>query len=95
MKTKRLETAQRHLRETCQQLENDVLEMELAMNITRRWSANDESYQNTVQYIAERQYRQALAHLEKLVVQRLFELHKMNLSHLSAYFHNSNDLISQ
>lgn len=54
--------------------------MEQAMGIPRRWSVVDKEYVETLQYINTRKYRKALEHLHKLIIQRLFELHKMNLS---------------
>jgi len=50
------------------------------MGITKRWTPATEEYAETVRYIAERQYHQALNRLQRLVTQRLFELHRLNLS---------------
>ncbi|KAE9392166.1 hypothetical protein BT96DRAFT_959393 [Gymnopus androsaceus JB14] len=50
------------------------------MGITRRWEPSDPEYKRAVEYVNTRKYRHALERLHKLVVQRLFELHKMNLS---------------
>lgn len=80
--TRKLETQRRLLREKCDRLEIEVTEMEVKMNIETRWTMNDKPFLDTLKYIAQRRYRRALALLEKLVVQRLFELHKMNLTHL-------------
>lgn len=84
--TRKLETQRRHLRERSDRLELEVTAMEVKMNIGTRWTVNDQPYIDTLKYIATRRYQRALAHLEKLVVQRLFELHKMNLTHLGAHF---------
>ncbi|RDB25799.1 hypothetical protein Hypma_006601 [Hypsizygus marmoreus] len=45
-----------------------------------RWSPTSPEYEKTVRYINNRKYEQALDHLHRLVIQRLFELHKLNLS---------------
>lgn len=54
--------------------------METAMSISPRWEPTDREYIETIEYMNTRKYRQALERLYKLVIQRLFELHKMNLS---------------
>ena len=50
------------------------------MNITERWQPTSPSYVKTLAYMARRNYEKALDSLQKLVIQRLFELQKMNLS---------------
>lgn len=68
------------------------MQLEAVMNIDRRWEPNDQEYKEAVEYINTRKYRQALERLHKLVVQRLFELHKMNLSNTGMlYFRNVED----
>ncbi|KAK7696630.1 hypothetical protein QCA50_001288 [Cerrena zonata] len=61
---------------------NEVIEMELRMGIdaSERWQPTSPEYVETLQYIAERRYHQALNSLHKVVIQRLFELHKLNLA---------------
>jgi hypothetical protein len=54
--------------------------MEVKMGITRRWQPGDSEYLETLKYIKMHQYHHALNKLQQLVVQRLFELHKLNLS---------------
>ena len=54
------------------------------MGITRTWEPTDEEYQQTVKYIATEKYQQALARLQRLVIQRLFELHKLNFAQTGA-----------
>ena len=55
--------------------------MEKSMNVHDRWEPGDRQYQETLKYIATRCYQQALGRLQRLVIQRLFELQKMNLLH--------------
>lgn len=62
-------------------VELEVLALEVKLGITRRWEPTDEPYIETVKYIRERKYQHALNELQCLVVQWLFELHKLNLSH--------------
>ncbi|KAK7438764.1 hypothetical protein VKT23_017895 [Stygiomarasmius scandens] len=46
----------------------------------QRWKPADPQYIKTLEYMNTREYRQALEHLHKLVIQRLYELHCLNLS---------------
>ncbi|KAI0259614.1 hypothetical protein BC834DRAFT_833181, partial [Gloeopeniophorella convolvens] len=50
-----------------------------------RWAVTSPEYVATKQKIAERNYRKALDELERLVVQRLFELSKLNMGNLIGY----------
>ncbi len=50
------------------------------MGVEKRWESHDEQYTEILQYSNERQYHRALDNLQKLVVQRLFELQKLNLA---------------
>ena len=79
-KTRRLETERRYADECRQTILKDVVEMEVKLAITTRWQPSSAEYINAVQYIGRRKYEKALDHLQKLVVQRLFELHRMNQS---------------
>jgi hypothetical protein len=79
-KTRRLETERRYADERRQAILKDVVEMEVKLSITTRWQPSSAEYVNAVQYIGRRKYEKALDHLQKLVVQRLFELHRMNQS---------------
>ncbi|KDQ58312.1 hypothetical protein JAAARDRAFT_86162, partial [Jaapia argillacea MUCL 33604] len=54
--------------------------MELKMGIGIRWEPSSPEYKKTVEYMSKRKYHQALHHLQKLVIQRLFELHWLNLA---------------
>lgn len=54
--------------------------MELKLGITTRWDPTMAEYLDTVQYMNKRKYHKALDDLQKLVVQRLFELHRLGLS---------------
>ncbi|KAJ7825761.1 hypothetical protein B0H14DRAFT_3088555 [Mycena olivaceomarginata] len=56
------------------------LEMEKKMDILVRWTVDDEEYNNAEALVASRHYCLALNKLEELVIKRLFELTKMNMS---------------
>lgn len=78
--TRKKESERRHLREKWDCLNRDVLAMELKIGIDRRWQPDTPEYVETQKYIAERDYHVALEKLHGLVVQRLFELHTLNIS---------------
>ncbi len=50
------------------------------MNINVRWEPHFKEYKEMLSYAREREYHRALDNLQKLVVQRLFELQKLNLA---------------
>ncbi|KAF9789733.1 hypothetical protein BJ322DRAFT_1001037 [Thelephora terrestris] len=79
-KTRRLETERRHARERHDRIHYQVLELEDHMGITKRWTPATPEYIETFRYISERRYHRALNNLQRLVTQRLFELHRLNLS---------------
>lgn len=54
--------------------------MEVKMGIETRWHSSTPEYIETVKYAATRKYHKALDNLQRLVIQRLFELHRLNLA---------------
>ena len=56
----------------------DAIEDELG--IEERWLIGSESWNRAAMMVQKRNYRKALDRLEGLVVARIFELSKMNLS---------------
>ncbi|KAI0744667.1 hypothetical protein C8Q76DRAFT_764263 [Earliella scabrosa] len=78
--TRKLETRRRELQATVDNREADVSAIEVRFGIEKRWEPMDAQYQNTLHYVATREYQRALGKLQRLVVQRLFELHKLNLA---------------
>lgn len=62
-----------------------VCDFEALLNIEQRWSPESPQYKKTVKYIGERKYRRALDELERLVVQRMFELEKAGLASTSKH----------
>ena len=77
--TRKIETRRRYLRTRLDQLTDEVSTIELEWGI-ERWKREDHLYQQALQYIATRRYQRALGKLQRLVIQRLFELHKLNLA---------------
>lgn len=62
-----------------QAAENLAVAMEDKLNILARWLPADPDYVAVVAASKERKYKRALDEIERLVVQRLFELTKLNL----------------
>ncbi|KAI9059666.1 hypothetical protein FKP32DRAFT_1614124 [Trametes sanguinea] len=79
-RTRKKETERRLLREKRDNTLRDVIALEIKMGIDVRWRPDMSEYTSTLKYIAERDYRVALEKLHGLVVQRLFELHNLNIS---------------
>ncbi|KAH7904203.1 hypothetical protein BJ138DRAFT_1239965, partial [Hygrophoropsis aurantiaca] len=78
--TRKLETQRRVASERYDQLLLEVTEMEVKMGLSCRWQPSDPEYAETVKYIATRKFHNALDNLQRLVVMRLMELHKLNIS---------------
>ncbi|KAL0057126.1 hypothetical protein AAF712_016245 [Marasmius tenuissimus] len=58
----------------------EVLVFKMEHDHYRRWSPTDKEYQETIMAMRGRNYHQALEQLERLVVQWLLELTKLNMS---------------
>ncbi|KAL6307294.1 hypothetical protein BKA93DRAFT_815978 [Sparassis latifolia] len=69
----------RHIAERRQQVLHDIIAMEVHMGIVNRWQTTSIEYIETLQYVKLCEYHRALDNLQRLVVQRLFELHNLNL----------------
>ncbi|KAF7799883.1 hypothetical protein EIP86_011125 [Pleurotus ostreatoroseus] len=80
--TRQLETQRRQANARYNRVEYEVLKMEYMLGIApeKRWTPCDSQYIAALKHIGERKYRKALVNLQRLVIQRLFELHKLNLS---------------
>jgi hypothetical protein len=59
---------------------NAVEDLERRMGLTERWTPAHEEYQKADEYLKNHRFIRAVEALEGLVVQRLFELSKANLS---------------
>lgn len=72
-----------HYRTTfdCWKAKNDeVLRYEEERNIAVRWAPTSQEYLDALTIVHERKYRRAIDDLERLVVQRLFEMSKLGMS---------------
>ena len=78
--TAKIETRRRALEESVKDLTSKVINLELHLGVSVRWQPGDPQYEETQKYIATRNYQQALGRLQRLVIQRLFELHRLNIS---------------
>ncbi|TBU29313.1 hypothetical protein BD311DRAFT_661455, partial [Dichomitus squalens] len=67
--------------ETCQERVL-LLEDGLGLTVDKRWRPGSQEYVDALGELTHRQYRLALDNLERLVVQRLFELTKLGMSGL-------------
>ncbi|KAH9853147.1 hypothetical protein C2E23DRAFT_729387, partial [Lenzites betulinus] len=79
-RTRKIETDRRYLDARRKVLMLEVANLEVHLGIKHSWQPGDAEYIRVAQYIATRKYQRALSNLQRLVVQRLFELHKMNIS---------------
>ncbi|KAJ3514979.1 hypothetical protein NMY22_g14574 [Coprinellus aureogranulatus] len=79
-RTRRLETMRKYARDKVERVSKEVIAMELKLGITTRWDPTMTEYLETLQYMNKRKFHKALDDLQKLVVQRLFELHRLGLS---------------
>jgi hypothetical protein len=78
--TRRVETQRRHAMEVYSKTLEAVQDLELRLSIERRWRPEDEEWASTATMLHNRQYQRALDELEGLVVARMFELTKVNMS---------------
>jgi hypothetical protein len=62
---------------------NIVEDLETCLDIAERWTPGYSDYRETLEYSRRRKFIRAVEDLEGLVVQRLFELSKANLSSTS------------
>ncbi|KAG6884740.1 hypothetical protein C0992_005852 [Termitomyces sp. T32_za158] len=81
--TRKRETKRRHADERRDQLTRDVILLEERLNISRehRWTFASPEFLEISKYISKRTYEKAVDKLQKLVIQRLFELQRLNLSY--------------
>jgi hypothetical protein len=78
--TRKLETERRCAAERRDILQREVVAMEIRLGIICRWEPSSPEYQRTLSFMSTRKYQKALDHLQRLVVQRLFELHRLNVA---------------
>lgn len=66
-------------------LNEQVCLLEGELGIVERWTPGSQDYKDALVLLRERKYRIALDKLERLVVQRLFELAKLGISGIGSY----------
>ncbi|KAF7965149.1 hypothetical protein HWV62_45386 [Athelia sp. TMB] len=75
-----IEAARRKLLATYEKDLKIVLDLEEKLNIDARWTPQSEEWARAGNMVAMRRYQRALDKLEGLIVARMFELTKMNMS---------------
>ncbi|KAI0629625.1 hypothetical protein C8Q77DRAFT_1065128, partial [Trametes polyzona] len=73
-------TKVRTTRSRWETIHEEVLRREEELNVVERWKPGDAKYDEMFRELGQRKYRLALDNLARLVVQRLFELTKLQLS---------------
>jgi hypothetical protein len=72
--------ARRHAQEKAEKDLEQVQELESILAIAEQWTTESPKWVETVAAIKQRKYQLALNGLELLIVERIFELTKMNQS---------------
>jgi hypothetical protein len=73
-------TARRHAREGLDSALEAVQESERRMDIDICWEFESKEWEDAASLVSTRKYRLCINELEKLVLKRMFELTKMNMS---------------
>ena len=60
----------------------------MALDISKRWTADSDKYKETKSYLARRDYQLCLDEVERLMVQRLLEMEKLGLASTGMSFYN-------
>lgn len=82
---RRIETQRRHAIENRDDLKTEIQAMETRLGIRYRWVSGSPEWERTKRLVAMAKYQRALDKLEGLVVARLFELTKLNMSRTGAF----------
>ncbi|KAJ7748091.1 hypothetical protein B0H16DRAFT_1663553 [Mycena metata] len=78
--TRRIETQRRHAIEARDKTLAVVADLEVRLNIAQRWEDNGDDWIRVAKMVKNRRYQRAIDALEGLVVARMFELSKVNMS---------------
>ncbi|KAJ7021912.1 hypothetical protein C8F04DRAFT_972130 [Mycena alexandri] len=73
-------TVRRHAQENYDKALLEVQQSETSMGVIDRWETTGPEWAEAAHLVSTKRYRLALLKLERLVIQRMFELTKMNLS---------------
>jgi hypothetical protein len=82
--TQSQETDRRHAQEVAARDLLMVQNLEVRMGILRRWGPSDNEWKEAATMVGKRRYQRCLDALEGLIVARMFELTKMNMSQTGA-----------
>jgi hypothetical protein len=82
--TQSQETDRRHAQENAARDLLVVQNLEVRMGILCRWGPNDDEWKEAATMVGRRRYQRCLDALEGLIVARMFELTKMNMSQTGA-----------
>ncbi|KAG6824531.1 hypothetical protein H0H92_006579, partial [Tricholoma furcatifolium] len=74
------ETQLRHAREVLERSLEAVHELEVQLSVVQRWTPECNEWKEAAIMVGRRRYQRCLDELERLVVSRMFELTKMNMS---------------
>lgn len=83
--TRSLETERRQALEKYEKNRELAFDLERKLGIVVRWTRGSVEWEHAKNLVANRKYQRALDHLEGLIVARMFELTKMNMSQTGAY----------
>ena len=61
----------------------DLYLYETALDISTRWTSEHPRYKEALKSVKQQKYDRALAELQRLVIKRLLELQRLNVSHRS------------
>lgn len=75
-----LERKHRNKQENEQKLLADIQALELKLNITHRWTEDSEEWKAAKKKVKEADYQKSLDKLEGLLVARIFEMSRLNVS---------------
>ncbi|KAJ6455997.1 hypothetical protein DFH09DRAFT_1116274 [Mycena vulgaris] len=78
--SKSTKTTCRHAQESYDRVLADVQESEAKMGIDPRWTLESKEWEDVALLVSRRRYRLSINQLEVLVLKRMFELTKMNMS---------------
>jgi hypothetical protein len=81
---KAIEAAHRRNLGRLERASKAVEDYEVKLGVEVRWTPSDRLWQEAAEKLRKRDYQRTLSNVERLLVSRIFELSKMNLSHTGA-----------
>ena len=85
VQTGRIETQQRHVLELHTKALEVVQDLEIHLGIQMRWRVDDDNWATAATLVQNRRYQHAIDELEGLIIARMFELTKVNMSDTGAF----------